>query len=86
MYWKSVHIYSLAGSDDYTIPASVVFSAEDTAGSVKAVELTVQDDLRIEGPETMHVVIVTDSRIMNPVTTRSQGVAAVTLLDNDSET
>ena len=45
-------------------------------------ELTVQDDLRVEGPEAMHVVIVTDSR----VTTRSQGVAAVTLLDNDNET
>ena len=49
-------------------------------------EFTVQDDLRVEGPETMHVVIVTDSRIMNPVTTSSKGVAAVTLLDNDSET
>ena len=49
-------------------------------------EFTVHDDLRVEGPETMHVVIVTDSRIMNPVTTSSQGVAAVTLLDNDSET
>ena len=74
----------IAGREDYASPLSVTFSAQDTVGSVKKVELTVNDDSRVEGPETVHVVIVTDSGVMNPVTTKNQGVAAVTLLDNDS--
>lgn len=74
----------IAGREDYASPVSVTFSAQDTVGSVKKVELTVNDDSRVEGPETVHVVIVTDSGVMNPVTTQNQGVAAVTLLDTDS--
>ena len=54
-------------------------------GSVKRAEVRIQDDLRVEGPETVHVVIVTDPETSSYVTTRTQGVAAITLMDNDSE-
>ena len=78
---------SFTGSQDYSIPVSVSFSVGDTAGTVRRVELIVGDDQQVEGPETVHVVILNDASIMNPVTSGSQGgVAAVTLLDNDSET
>ena len=90
MHYTQTAIHTLyntssSGRADYIPPASVLFSHEDTVGTVKLVQLTIQDDQRVEDTETLNLVIVNDSSTMNPVTSGSRGVVVVSLQDNDGK-
>ena len=66
-------------------PGSILFSAGDPINTVKTVQMSIHDDKQVEGVERFGVVIVSDSRAQEPVTTSGRGVATVALLDNDGE-
>ena len=78
---QCAYLAAIAGSDYVSVSMDVVFPAGTSNGGMQCIDVTIIDDIEMEGDETFTVTLTTSSSTVNLV----NAVTTITITDNDGE-